>query len=216
MRLRPGRVPLLLAALAPASLVLSHDLSFLAVYGPEYRAVLLATGHDGRWSSTVSIVVAISALLAAAALGRLAVLWWQARGLEATFPALSGRPLLGRVASFWPRLLLLTALLFLAQENAEHLAQGAGPAGLGPLFARGPVQPFEIVALVSLIASMVAALFLWTHAALIAGIRAALSRRHRAGRPPVAATPIRYDRPRGPLIALHLGRRAPPLHAPVT
>ena len=127
MRSRPGRTSLVTAALAPASLVLVHDLSFLAAYGSQFQAVLRATGHDSRWTSTVALVITISALLGIVGAARLAALWFRARRLERVAgrrPTTDVRGYLRLILRIWPLLALLTAVLFLGRENLELAARG--------------------------------------------------------------------------------------------
>jgi hypothetical protein len=217
MRLRSGRVPLLLAALAPASLVLSHDLSFLVSYGPWYRAVLAATGHGGRWTDAVAAVLLVSGLLAIVAAARLVALWSRARSLEARTGAGGGLPrsdYAGSLIRVWPWLLCITALLFVTQENLERLAQGMPLPGIGVLVGDTTVPPIAIIAAVSLSLSLLAALFTWSRATLVERIRAAIARRRR---PAIASTTrptAHHDLPSASRPALHHGRRAPPASAP--
>jgi hypothetical protein len=210
---RLGRVPLVIAALAPASLVLVHDLAFLAAYGAQYRAVLLATGHDGRWTSTVTIVIAVSVFLGVVGLARLGSLWLQARSLE----RVRGHPLktdvhgyLRIMARIWPWLALVTAVLFLGQENLEQATLGAPLPGIEPLLAGSSVPPFLVLASVTFVLAALGALLLWGHAALIARIAAALGTLRPAR---AAMAPRRPAAPTGApsrVMALNLGRRAPP------
>lgn len=214
MRQRLRRTPLIIAALAlaPASLVLVHDLAFLATYGSQFKAALLATGHDGRWTSTVSVVISLSALLWFVGLARLASLWLQARALE----RIAGqRPTIDVHAYFrilfriWPWLALVTAALFVCQENLEHAALGAPLPGIEPLLGGLTVPPLLVLASVTLVLSALGALLVWSHAALTARITAALGTR----RP---ARALRSRRPAAPtwapapVMSLNLGRRAPP------
>jgi hypothetical protein len=214
MRPRLARVPFVLAALAPASLVLVHDLSFLAEFGARYRQALIATGHDARWTSTVEIVVVVSALLAIVGVARLGYLWRRVHRIERT----DGRDVPTDVRGFvqallrlWPCLALLTAVLFMTQENLERASLGEPLPGLGPLLAASPVPPLAIVAAVTFLISLVGALLVWGHASLIARIAAALTGRRRA-RVRSAPSPVaEVTRTAVALIALNLGRRAPPL-----
>jgi hypothetical protein len=127
MRSRLGRTPFVIAALAPASLVLVHNLTFLAAYGSQFQAVLRATGHDGRWTATVMVVVVVSALLAGVGLARLGWLWLQARSLERVHghrPKTDFPGYLRILARLWPWLAFVTAVLFVGQENLEQASLG--------------------------------------------------------------------------------------------
>jgi hypothetical protein len=207
---RLGRVPLLVAALTPASLVLVHDLSFLAAYGAQYRAALLASGHDERWTSTVTAVVIVSLVLGAVGVARLGFLWVRARSLD---EAVEGRRTtdvvgFGRLlACLWPALAVVTASLFLVQENLERAALGAPLAGLEPLLA---AAPFLILLVVSFLLAALGALLLWGHEVLLARIAAALRGRRPVSRPQGLRRPSTPALPTSSLLSLNLGRRAPP------
>lgn len=213
MKRRLGRTPLVIAALAPASLVLVHDLAFLAAYGAQFQAVLRATGHDSRWTSTVTVVLAISALLAGVGLARLASLWLHARSLERTTgqrPTTNIHDYLQILARVWPGLALVTAVLFLGQENLEQAALGAPLPGIEPLLAGSSVPPLLVLASVTFVLAALGALFVWGHATLTGRIAAAL-RTLRPARAPLAARPpaTRAETPSS-VMSLNLGRRAPP------
>ena len=214
MKRRPGRTPLVIAALAPASLVLVHDLSFLAAYGAQFQAVLRATGHDGRWTSTVTVVTAVSAFLGVVGLARLASLWLQARRLEHSAgqpPTADVHGYLRILVRIWPWLALVAAVLFLGRENLEQAARGAPLPGLEPLLTGPGIPPFLVLASVTFVLSALGALLVWGHATLAAKIAAArrTSRprpARRASRPPADPTWAI-----SPVLALNLGRRAPPV-----
>ena len=213
MRSRLGRTPFVIAALAPASLVLVHNLTFLAAYGSQFQAVLLATGHDGRWTSTVTVVIAVSALLGVVGLARLALLWFQAQALERIAgqrPTTDVHGYLRLVLRIWPWLALLTAVLFLGQENLEHLGLGAPLPGLEPLLTVQSVPPWLIVAAITFVLSALGALLVWGHATLEARIAAA--RQTLRPRPARGASrpPADSARAISSVLALNMGRRAPP------
>jgi hypothetical protein len=213
MRSRLGRTPLVIAALAPASLVLVHDLSFLAVYGSQFQAVLRATGHDNRWTSTVAVVITVSALLGIVGMARLAELWLQARGLERIArrrPTADAIGYLRIILRIWPWLALLTAVLFLGQENLEQAARGAPLPGIEPLLTRPSVPPMLVLASVTFVLSALGGLLVWGHATLAARIAAALGT-VRPGRAPGASRrPAAPTRAISSVMALNMGRRAPP------
>lgn len=211
---RPASPPfIVVAALLPASLVLSHDLSFLLEYGRAYAAVLRATGHDGRWEMAVAFVLAASVALAVVAGARLVVLWQSAcrldRGCGPSFAEASAS-FAHVLLAVWARLAVATTVAFLLLENVERIAAGGTAPGLAPIVGAGGVSPLPILALVSLAVAAVGALLAWAPTALRARIAAALAARRRrpAGwAPRPAAAPA--IRPMGPL-AWNLGRRAPP------
>ncbi len=213
MRHPPGRVPLVIGALAPASLVLVHNLVFLAAYGAQFRAVLLATGHDSRWTSTVTVVIAVSALLGVVGLARLGSLWLQARSLERVagrHPSTDVRSYLRILLKVWPWLAVVTAILFLGQENLEQAALGGPFPGMEPLLAGASVPPLLVLASVTFVLSALGALLVWGHATLTAWVAAALGTPHPARAR--AAAPLPTAPPPAPssVMARNLGRRAPP------
>jgi hypothetical protein len=213
MRVGGRRVVLVIAALAPASLVLTHDLSFLAAYGGSYRAVLAATGHDARWSSTVTLVLVVSALLVAVGLARLGWLWLRARSVERGGAA--GRAwdiggYLRVLATIWPWLALTTAALFVWRENLEAAALGAPLPGIGPLLSGSSVPTPAILALVTFAIAALGALLLWGHDSLIARIEAARTSLRPAHSPLATMPPAPRTHAPTSILSLNLGRRAPP------
>ena len=213
MRRRFGRTPLVIAALAPASLVLVHDLSFLAAYGSQFQAVLRATGHDSRWTSTVAAVIAVSALLGIVALARLAALWFHARGLERIAGQRPPRDVSGYLRillRIWPWLALVTAVLFLGQENLEQAARGAPLPGIEPLLNGQSVSPLLVLAAVTSILAALGGLLVWGHATLVARIAAALRTLRPRPAPCTSRPPVAPNWTPSSVMALNLGRRAPP------
>ena len=214
MSLRRSRVLLAVAVLAPASVVLVHDLSFLAEFGPSFRAALRATGHDDRWASTVAIVLAVSTLLVSLALARLTFLWLKARSLEriaGNRSHVDAGAYLRLIARTWPSLAVVTAVIFLVQENIERLTVGEPLPGLEPLVSGPSARPIEILALVSLALAALGALLLWGHTTLVARIEAAHRRSTARGRAPLVRRPIvPTSRALRPPASVNLAQRAPP------
>lgn len=208
-----GRTPLIVAALLPASLVLVHNLAFLATYGTQFETALRATGHDGRWAATVTIVVVISALLGGVGLARLGWLWLQARALEriaGQHPKSDIHGYIAILARIWPWLALVTAVLFLCQENLEQAALGQPLPGLEPLLSGSSVPPFAILLAVTFVLAALGALLRWGHATLTARITAALRTPRPASAPLAARQPTMPTRKPSSVMSLNLGRRAPP------
>jgi len=203
---------LVVLALSPLSLVLSHNLVFLLAYGGEASLVLRATGHDTTWFGAVRLVLGCSTVLAVAGSARIAVLWHTARRLERETGRLAhtgwrgfGRLLLRT----WIGLALVTALWFLVQENAERLSVGEAAPLLDPLLEGGPSGPLLVIPVISLLAALVGTLFRWGVSALLARITAARLARKRP-RPSVVPRPVgRISHPSA-LLARHRGLRAPP------
>jgi hypothetical protein len=211
---RPSlRLVATVAALGPVSLVLSHNLSFLAAYGDGTEAALLATGHDARWTSAVEAVIALSVLLGMLGLARLLALLWTARSLErasGTSATVSWRGLARSVLALWAWLLVVTAAWFLVQENVERLSIGEGLAGFGPLVEHGLWGPLLIIPAVTAIVALVGGLFRWGVAALRARIAAAVAARSRR-RPGRFGRPASVDRCHPNVLARNLALRAPPV-----
>lgn len=197
---------------ALASLGLAHNLIFIAGYGSRFGAVMEHTGHDHGWTvaALTSIGLAVSLLLIA--LRRLYELRRAARmpGVE-TLPNEPGlRAFAGRWLTWWLALTLVTALLFVLQENLELASIGSSLPGLGILASAAYPHAIVIIPLVALGISLVAALLGWRTSVLIARIRAARPET----RPDPAGAPGRAEpidlRPAS-ILGRRLAGRAPPL-----
>ena len=215
-----------LASMVLVTLVLAHDLAFLAAYGRAFETVLVRTGHDERWAAAVLMVLGLGIGLAVAGFWRLYRLDRYARDLEAaTGTAGRLRPdlLLGHVIHLWPRIGLAATALFVLQENLEHLMSGGPLSGLAVLGSAGsasatnpsdaPPPALAIIALVAFAVAVVGALYRWRTNELAAriahAVRAWLRRRdgviHREPRD----ASVRL----GSVIGRGLAVRAPPLRA---
>jgi hypothetical protein len=206
------RLVVTVAALSPVSLVLSHDLSFLAAYGPAYAAALRATGHDARWTVAVETVLAVAVILGVLGAARLLALWRTTRRVERetrTRPRSDWGAYARTVLVIWAWLALATTAWFLIQENLEQLSIGDGLAGLGPLLESGTVGPLLIIPAVTLIVSLIGGLFRWGAATLRARIAAAVAA---AGgrRAALIRRPAGIHRYRSRVLARTNGLRAPP------
>ena len=121
------------------------------------------------------------------------------------------RSVAGRWARLGLRLTVLTAVAFVAQENAEHLAVGEALPGLSTLGSAQYPNAIWIIALVAFGVGLVGALFGWRFERLVARIRSA-----RPARRAVAPAPrALFDVDRRPLSILGSGLagRAPPADA---
>jgi hypothetical protein len=212
MQRLPLRLAATVAALSPVSLVLSHNLSFLAAYGAGANAALLATGHDAAWTSAVRGVISVTVLLGMLAVIRVASLWRTAHRLEreraASAPA-DWHALARTVLTIWVWLALVTAVWFLVQENVERISIGQSLPGLGPLIENGLAGPLPIIAAVSLVVALIGGLFRWGTVTLRARIAAATPARprHRPGR---VRRPDALAHRRSSVLSRNLGLRAPP------
>ena len=209
-----------LAALVPAvvmslvALVVAHNLVFLAGYGAAFGEALAHTGHDHGWSAAVFIVLT-------GGLGCLIVALWQLRRLTglARDAAVAGRLSAGSlsrgsIVRRWLRLALrlafVTAVLFVLQENVEHLSIGKSLPGLGVLLSPEYPNAIAIIAAVALAVALVGALFGWRFELLAARIRAVRAR-HRAPTRARPRVPLEVDHRPSTLLGPGLAVRAPPL-----
>ena len=199
------------SAMTLATLIVAHNLIFLAGYGAAYGEVLAHTGHDHGWSSAVVTVLAGAGACLLAAL-------WQLRRLTRIARHVGARskvgPSLRWFAHRWlrlaSRLVAVTALLFVLQENVEHLRIGEGLPGLGVLLSPEYPDAIPIIALVAAAVALVGALCGWRFATLLARIGAArLSHRRPSGARRRVA--LEVDRRPARLLGPGLAVRAPPL-----
>jgi len=162
------------AGMALVALVLAHNLVFLATYGPYVGEALAQTGHDAAWTTAFANALGLGLALVAAGIWQLRRLSREARAVGVgagprdagmgTFAAHLGR--------LWLGLAPATALLFVAQENLEHLALGDDLPGLGVLVRHGSPLAATVVAAVSLGVALVGALYRWRRDILVARISA--------------------------------------------
>jgi hypothetical protein len=200
-RLRAVRRMVRFGLLALAVLVPAHDLVYLAAHGARQPDALADTGHSAYWSA-----IAISALLAAAALAALSL--HRSRSLRSRLASLGGlrvdrlptRVLVGQTLRLWVVLLGVTLTVFAVQENIEHISDHAGHLpGLGVLYAAENAWVLPIFGALSLAAALVGTITLARLRALaVAVARAIAALRHRAkeivrppARMPCAARPLR-------------------------
>jgi hypothetical protein len=211
-----SRAVLAWVALASVTLVLAHEVVFLAGYGTRFGMALADSGHDARWARAVVAVLTLGALLAVAAGWRLYQLRTLARTLSEGRPrraSVTGgltMPVLRRpVLRAWATLLASTTVTFLIQENWERLVAGQAPPGLGVLGSPEYPNSLLVILVVTLVVGVIAGLYRWHRDALVARIAAARSRWPRRND---AAPPCEPEHSRRP--ASILGRRqalrAPP------
>ncbi len=197
------------AAMGLVSLVVAHNLIFLAGFGASYGEALLRTGHSSAWSSAVTTVLigAVGCvLLAARQLRRLA-----ARAGASSAPgdaAPSTRSVAGRWVRLGLRLTVLTAAAFAVQENVEHLASGEPLPGLSTLGSVEYPNAIWIIALVAFAVGLVGALFGWRFERLLARIRSARPSRRRPTATRCAAPEV--DRRPPTFLGSGIAGRAPP------
>jgi hypothetical protein len=218
-----------LVGMALVTLVLAHDLSYLASYGATYPEAMLRTGHDDRWTAAVLAVSALGLALVLAAV-------WQVRRLALVARAVAARParraerrarpavangqgeqgprraialFAVHVADLWPRLALGGGALFVLQENIERLASGEPLPGLDVLGSASHPYPIPLILLVSLVVAAVGALFRWRAAELRTLIARATSAWRRA-RSAARLRSVDIVRPTLSIIGRGFAVRAPP------
>ncbi len=198
------------ATMVFVALVVAHNLIFVVEYGWGFKTALSRTGHTATWSLAVEIVLLAGfagVLVAAWQLTRLS-----RRATELGLGRLGERP--GRRFGIrWlvlsARLLIVTVVLFTAQENLEHLRAGLALPGPSVLLPPGHPYALLVIAVVAIAVAFLGALFGWRFEALRAWLRAAQG--SHGGAPPKRARPRSSDQPRpgrrlGPGVAV----RAPP------
>ena len=199
------------AGMALVALVLAHNLVFLATYGPRYGQALVDSGHDAAWTTAFISALGLGLVLLVAGTWQLRRLSRQARSVGAAagprdpgasaFAAHLGRLWLGLVPG--------TALLFVLQENVEHLAVGDGLPGLGVLARGGSPLALTVIGTVTFGVALVGALYRWRRDTLVARIS--------TGHGPWRRPSVKPRRPRGtdrraPLaLGGSVAGRAPPL-----
>jgi hypothetical protein len=198
------------------TLVLAHELVFLARYGSDYGVALIYSGHGEAWQQSVSFVLLLGCVLLVAALLRLHQLGLRVRALarparRAGRPPgredLHYRPLLWTWLQTTAWLAPCVAILLTIQENAERAAVGLPTPGLWLLGSPDYPAGAWIVLAVSAVVALVASLYRWRRDRLVARLRAARLRFARAPRLPRL---VHRRIPRGSRLARRLGLRAPP------
>jgi hypothetical protein len=197
---------------ALASLVLAHNLIFIAGYGSRFGAALVHTGHDHGWTVAALTSIGLAVSLLAVALQRLQQLRRTARGASAI--RLPTEPGLRAFASRWLAwgiaLTLVTAVLFVIQENLEHAHVGTALPGLAVLSSDAYPNAIAIILAVALGISLVAALLGWRSSVLVARI-AGVRPRARTSAAPSFRVPEHVDHRPGSILGRRLAGRAPPL-----
>jgi len=208
------RRPIAFWALAGLALLVSHDAVFLVQIGPGERltTALRTVGH-GYWGAASIVLVAGATLAAALAVVRLARLRHRAALLGAKRRAPATR--LAGLVAIWGRLAAVVVIGFAIQENVEHFIAHGHAIGIGALI--GPEYPLAmpVLAVVSFLAALAAALLVASERALVTAIAATLAHCPRPER--VAMRPAgRVARAIDSVLARFLAGRAPPsmLHIP--
>jgi len=197
------------AVLQLAALVLAHQLVYLARYGSRFGEALVHSGHGDAWTVAVISSFVLGAGFVALAVARLVRLALLIRRSGARVAAHSPRGQLapGGLLRTWlrlaPRVAVLQLILLTAQENIERSAIGEPMPGPGILLSPEYAGGAWIALAVALLVSLVAALFAWRRAVLLARLRAA-----RAPLPRAAAAGLRPVRRDASPVESLLGRRS--------
>jgi hypothetical protein len=200
------------AVTALASLVLAHNLIFIAGYGSRFGAAMARTGHDHGWTLAAATGIFLAGSMLGTAVGRLLQLRRAAhRAGAVSLPTEPGlRVFAIRWLAWWIALTAITAVLFVLEENFELSRVGASLPGIGVLTSAAYPNAIAIIVAVALGISLVAALLGWRASVLTARIEAARSRIRSSAAPALHLhEPI--DRREGSLLGRRLAGRAPPL-----
>jgi hypothetical protein len=159
-----------LGVLTVVALLTAHTAIFAAQYGSgeRFAQAMSASGHDIWWAPASLAVLCIGFVLLVQTVGGLAHLELRARrtpsGATRNWADLPS--IWSTIVSIWRDLLPLVAVLFLVQENIEHLLSQGHLLGLEAL--GGPEYPLAlpILAIVTLALSVLGALVHWRVAVL--------------------------------------------------
>jgi len=198
------------------TLVLAHDLVFLARYGSRYNEELVHAGHGVTWAAAAETSLVLGGLLAAAGIFRLVhlrlLLLGRAQPQLRTAPT-PVRSLLAGWRGAAVVLAPLTVSLLTIQENVERWAITRHLPGPGILLTPEYAGGLWIALAVGVAVAFVVALFRWRRETLLARLRASRALTPRR----TAATPRRTGVDDAPPIESLLGRRsalrAPPAFA---
>lgn len=173
MRRVPSRLPSF-ALTVLVGLVFVHDVVFLRTFGDDRAAALAATGHPQAWGSIVLGVLGLGlgvAIVAGVGLWRMA---WRGRALGPGTQTAPGRvgEALGWLLGEWASLAASIALLFMLQEDVEHLAVHQALPGLGVFGSPAYHDGLAILALVTFLLAATRTLYRSTRARVLARIAA--------------------------------------------
>ena len=196
---------------AAAAVLVAHDGIYLLELGSGRDLVhALRTAGHSYWPVASDVLLACGIAVAAVWMGRLAMLAWLARHAPRDRDAKPQSSWLRRALKLWPRLLAVVLTAFLLQENLEHLAAHGHGLGLDALGAEHPLS-IPVLAVVSALSALIAAVIGRHEAALLLRIAAAALRRTRPSRAIGCVRPQRGCFARLQPLAQHRGLRAPPV-----
>jgi hypothetical protein len=206
-----GRQAIAFWLVAAACLLASHDLIYLVQLGPGrgLADALRDAGH-GYWPILSALIAATVAGLVARTTLRLYALGRRAREL----PSRRGAPArIGPLLRIWMRLLVVVAVAFVLQENAEHFVSHAHAPLLGAL--GGPEYPLALpmLAAITLLGAIVTVVVRERERTLLARIAGGAPQfaRSRGPQPRRPSEPMRLRH--APILSRPDLSRAPPLSA---
>ena len=195
---------------AAVAVLVAHDGIYLLELGSGRDLVhALRTAGHGYWPVASDVLLACGVAVAAVWAGRLAMLAWRARHAPRDREVKPPNSWLGRALKLWPRLLAVVFTAFLLQENLEHVAAHGHVLGLDAIGAEHPLA-IPVLAVVSALSALIAAVIGRQEAALLLRIAAAALRRTRPSRVIGCVRPQRGRFTRLQPLALHRALRAPP------
>jgi hypothetical protein len=218
-RQRPTRIfrALGFLGLALVALVVAHNLEFILAYGPGAGAMMARLGHGRDWTIAVAVVIAGAVALAGLGTARLIGLWMRAHRLTSgEGQALSAATGFRRdLVRLWVRLTTSVAVLFVIQENLEHLNAGGGLPGLAVLGSRQYPSAALVIAAVTLAVAFVVTLYRRERERLSARIAASGRSIHPRPPRPAIRMPLDLDGRPESIVGRRLAGRAPPIAQPV-
>ncbi len=198
-----------MAILVAVCAVAAHQATYvLGFRGGGFGRSMASGGHDGYWAPLASLILLAGMLLAFAALRQLRRLSARASHLDGgSHPDRELRAFLWSTLRLWSRLGSATVIVYVVQENLEHVLVGLAPSGLDALAAHG-LLPIVVVAVTSLSVAVVAALVRWRCEALLARLVTYAARPRRRVMP--SARPSLSTRMPRATVPAARGSRAPP------
>lgn len=197
------------------ALVVAHNLIFLLAYGSAADEALARTGHGEEWQTAVEVVLGAGASLLAVAIWRLRALGIVARrlGADRAGPVPLAAGFGHALGSLWLRVTAAATVMFVVQENIEHLGAGHGLPGIEVLASSEYPTAALVIAAVALVVAFVGALVRWRRAELIARIAAAIRGLRRPITRSIRRPALDAHRWPGSILGRRLAVRAPPAPA---
>lgn len=191
IRSRPAFERLRFGMLVTVGVLLAHDAVFAAQFGlgAAREEALAATVHD-YWPVFTALALLAAVVGTGWAIGGFLRLRRLVGGLPATTsaPDPTDRGYAREVIGLWSRLFPVVVLVFLAQENIEHVLAGAPAPGLYALSAPGYPLAIPVLAGVTALLTAVGGWLRWRRQALLRRLRTARTAWLRAVARAAAAT----------------------------